>query len=409
MTVIPVLRELSSIDHMSCKWSYWKTMEQVRHARIPVHLDAVLIGKKTVPKGCKVRNVSNHGLLLQCDADGRIQTFRDDDLVDIHLLFQRPDGTKYLTITATVRHVDTNGIGVEFCQPDRELIRLIESYRIDETQSLEATISHSRKAAGSSGPAIVVTHPASVASAHTERRKPAGNASGRSRYYFGLLLLVVAVGIFTADYLRTFGLSSRVAALESLVGARDVELARFQSQFLARDAAVDVADKNRSAVKSGGSVSTPESEVSAVAPLQQDALATSPTMETAVKAGAEEVTSSPSSGQSSEEETTAAMIVKPAGFAGQVVASAYVDSQDAEKRGSWVINLLSSPNKSDADQFADKARKQGIPVEQETIRLKGREFFRVQLTGFLTENQAEENAGPVKKRLGLKDVWIFKP
>jgi PilZ domain/SPOR domain len=384
-------------------------MEQVRHARIPVYLDAVLIGKKTVPKGCKVRNVSNHGLLLQCDADGRIQTFRDGDLVDIHLLFQRPDGTKYLTITATVRHVDTNGIGVEFCQPDKELIRLIESYRIDENQSVEATISHRRKAAGPGGPATVVTHPASSTSAHLGRRKPRGDTKGLRRYFFGLLLLMVAVGIFTADYLRTFGLSSRVAVLESLVGAHDVELARFQSRFLARDAVVDIAGEYSIPVKSSGSVSTPESEVSAGAPLQHDALAISPAMETAAKAGAGEATGTPSTGQSSEEETTAAMIVEPAGLAGQVLASAYVDSQDAEKHGSWVINLLSSPNKSDADRFAGKARKLGIPVEQETIRLKGKEFFRVQLTGFLTENQAEESAGPVKKRLGLKEVWIFKP
>ena len=251
-------------------------MEQVRHARIPVHLNAVLIGKKTVPKGCKVRNVSNQGLLLQCDADGRIQTFRDGDHVDIHLLFQRPDGTKYLTITATVRHVDANAIGVEFCQPDVELIRLIESYRIDETQSLEATISHHRKAAGPVGPATVVTHPASGTSAHTERRKPTEDANGRRLYYFGLLLMVVAVGIITADYLFAFGLGSRVAALESLVGVHDVELARFQSQFLAHDTAGDVADEYRAPVKSGGSVSTPESEVPAVVPLQQDTLATFP-------------------------------------------------------------------------------------------------------------------------------------
>jgi hypothetical protein len=41
--------------------------------------------------------------------------------------------------------------------------------------------------------------------------------------------------------------------------------------------------------------------------------------------------------------------------------------------------------------------------------LKGREFFRVQLTGFLTQKQAEESARPVKDKLGLKNVWIFKP
>ena len=76
--------------------------------------------------------------------------------------------------------------------------------------------------------------------------------------------------------------------------------------------------------------------------------------------------------------------------------------------GPWVINLLSSPKKSDADRFADKARNQGIAVEQGTVSVKGREFFRVQLTGFLTKKQAEESARPVKDKLGLKDVWIFK-
>ncbi|MGB7931254.1 MAG: PilZ domain-containing protein [Gammaproteobacteria bacterium] len=384
-------------------------MEQVRHARIPVHLNAVLIGEKTVPKGCKVRNVSNQGLLLQCDADGRIQTFREGDHVDIHLLFQRPDGTKYLTISATVRHVDANGIGVEFSQPDMELVRLIESYRIDETQSIEATISHRRKVPGPSGAATVVNHPASAASVYTEQRKPAEEANGRRFYFFGLLLMVVAVSIVTADYLRALGLGSRVAALESLVGAHNAELARFQSRLLAYDASGAVADEYRAPEKSGGSVPTPESEVSATSLLQDNALASSATTETPGISSTGESAGSASDGLSSEEETTAAMIVGPAGLPGQDAASEYVDSQDAGKRGPWVINLLSSPNKSDADQFADKARKQGIPVEQGTIRLKGREFFRVQLTGFLTAKQAEKSARPVKNKLGLKDVWIFKP
>jgi hypothetical protein len=362
-----------------------------------------------VPKGCKVRNVSNQGLLLQCDADGRIQTFRDGDHVDIHLLFQQPDGTKYLTISATVRHVDANGIGVEFSQPDMKLIRLIESYRIDETQSLEATISHRVKVPGSGRPAPVVRHPASGASASTERGKPTEDVNGRRFYYFGLLLLVVAVSIITADYLRAFGLGSRVAALESLVDTHDAELARFQSRLLADNAASDVTDESGAPVKSGGSVSTPESDVSAVALLKENALETSTTTETAGVSDAGKSAGSPSAGLSSEEETTAAMIVEPAGLPGQEVTAVFVDSQDAGKRGPWVINLLSSPIKSDADRFADNARKQGIPVEQGTIRLKGREFFRVQLTGFPTEKQAEESARPVKDKLGLKDVWIFKP
>jgi hypothetical protein len=290
-----------------------------------------------------------------------------------------------------------------------ELIRLVESCRIDETPSLEATISHGLKDPGPGGPATVVRHPASSAPAYAERRKPTEFANGRRFYYFGLLLLVVAVSIITADYLRVFGLDSRVAALESLVGSHDAELARFQSRLYAYDAAGDVADEYRAPVKSGTSVSVPEPEVSAVALLQENAFATSAITDTAGISNTGESAGFPSTSQSGEEETTAAMIVEPAGLPGQDVAAVYVDSQDAEKRGPWVINLLSSPKKSDADRFADKARKQGIPVEQGSIRLKGREFFRVQLTGFLTEKQAEESARPVKDKLGLKDVWIFKP
>jgi hypothetical protein len=364
-------------------------MEQVRHARIPVHLNAVLIGEKTVPKGCKVRNVSKHGLLLQCDADGRIQTFRDSDHVDIHLLFHRPGGTKYQTVTATVRHVDANGIGVEFCQPDVELVKLIESYRIEETQSIGATITHHRKVSGPGRPATVVTHPASRVSANAEQRLPTEDANGRRLYYLGMLSLVIAVGVIAAGFMLTFDLDSRLTALETLMHVRNVEQTRSQPQYLAHDNQGGATDTRNTPVKSPGSGSPTEHEPPSIARQQQSAPA-APTMAKAV--------GSPSVRLPNEKETTAATIPESAGLA----------DQDAKGHGPWVINLLSSPNKSDADRFAEIARKQGIPVEQRSITLKGREYFRVQLTGFLTEKQAGERAGPVKERLGLKDVWIFK-
>ena len=191
-------------------------MEKARHARIPVHLNAVLIGEKTVPKGCKVRNVSNQGLLLQCDADGRIQTFRDGDHVDIHLLFHRPDGTKYQTITAVVRHVDADGIGVEFCQPDAQLVKLIESYRVEESQSIEATITHHRKVTDTSRSASVVTIPSAGNSANTARRQPPETVQGRRRLHPGLLAMAIALVAFTAGYLYTLDLRSGVSELESV-------------------------------------------------------------------------------------------------------------------------------------------------------------------------------------------------
>jgi len=380
-------------------------MERVRHARIPVHLNAVLIGEKTVPKGCKVRNVSNQGLLLQCDADGRILTFRDGDHVDIHLLFHRPDGTKYQTIAANVRHVDANGIGVEFCQPDAGLVKLIESYRVDDTQTVEATITHRRKVTGQDRSASVVSIPAPVSSAHAERRRLAEDSNGKRLSYIGLLSLAVAVIIFTAGYLRTFDLVSRVSQLETLIRAHDGELNSSQPRLLGSD--------NAGGAEAGGSNPPPSAaapgaghENRVVVPVRKNAVAMTTTM-TAVSQ-TETPPERRSGGLSAAEAATSASSAERAGLIGQP-APVYEKSQYAEKNGAWVINLMSSPNRSDADRFAENARKQGIAVEQTSVRLNDREFFRVQMTGFVTEKQARESAGPVQERLGLKDVWIFKP
>ena len=73
-----------------------------------------------------------------------------------------------------------------------------------------------------------------------------------------------------------------------------------------------------------------------------------------------------------------------------------------------MINLLSDPNKALAERFADSARDHGVPVEQNRNEVKGRVFWRVQITGFATMSEALSHAEEVKARLGLKNVWVFK-
>jgi hypothetical protein len=82
--------------------------------------------------------------------------------------------------------------------------------------------------------------------------------------------------------------------------------------------------------------------------------------------------------------------------------------QGSGKEGPWVINLLSDPNEAAVGQFAAKARDRGVPVEQNRAEVKGRVFWRVQLTGFATAKDAQTHAEEVKEKLRLKDVWIFK-
>ena len=376
-------------------------MQQIRQARIPVDLNAVLIGKKAVPKGCKVRNVSSHGLLLQCDADGRILTFSDGDHVDIHILFHRPNGTKYHTVAADVRHVDATGIGVEFCQPDAELVKLIESYRVDGTRSIEATITHRSRMAGPERSASVVVMPTPRSPAHAGPQRLVNDAHGKHLSYISLVSLVIAVIIIVAGYLRTFDLDSRVSRLESLVNAQNNTLAGLQAYARTPVNSASIGAEGNRSTGSAVALAAESDESAGASAMWETSNASAMTVDMQPFGPA-------AAGQSDLEASHAAASEKPAGLTD---SHAPVDGEnlDVRNQGPWVINLMSSPNPSDADRFADNAKKKGIQVRQTSARLNGKEFFRVQLTGFASEEQARASAGPVQEQLGLKDVWIFKP
>lgn len=78
------------------------------------------------------------------------------------------------------------------------------------------------------------------------------------------------------------------------------------------------------------------------------------------------------------------------------------------KDGPWVINLVSTSRKADADRLTKKALSNNIPTEQQQITVKGTQYWRVQITGFPTAENAKAYADTAKEQLGLKDTWIMK-
>jgi hypothetical protein len=76
--------------------------------------------------------------------------------------------------------------------------------------------------------------------------------------------------------------------------------------------------------------------------------------------------------------------------------------------GPWIINLLSSRKKQDTDRLAGIATENGIPVVQSRAIVQGKEYWRLQITGFRNAKEAKNYAIPVKKKLGIKEVWIFR-
>ncbi len=79
-----------------------------------------------------------------------------------------------------------------------------------------------------------------------------------------------------------------------------------------------------------------------------------------------------------------------------------------DNTGPWVINLVSSPSKSDADRLEEKARSSDIQTQQQQVTVKGKQYWRVQITGFSTAGEARIYADTAMEKLGLKDVWIMK-
>lgn len=79
-----------------------------------------------------------------------------------------------------------------------------------------------------------------------------------------------------------------------------------------------------------------------------------------------------------------------------------------DKSGPWVINLVSTSSKADADRLSKKAHSKDILTELQPITVKGTQYWRVQVTGFITAEDARAYADTAKAQLGLKDAWIMK-
>lgn len=76
--------------------------------------------------------------------------------------------------------------------------------------------------------------------------------------------------------------------------------------------------------------------------------------------------------------------------------------------GPWVINLASSRSRDNAERFKARAGNRGIVAVLHRVTVKGTEYWRVQVPGFATADEAKAEVDVIKKKLGLDDVWVVK-
>jgi hypothetical protein len=496
----------------------------------------MLIGQKTTPKGCRVKNISQQGMLLQCEPDGRLLTFSKGDKVDIHLTVQYAGEKKSLTIPSRVRHVNEAYIYVEFQHPDLKLVELIESYLASEAYELEASVGHEDV-----GPTVArVTAITDTAPAPQKTPQNMQDQKGKHRlFYYGLLTLILAICIITGGYLYTASVDGRLGMLEDITERQTAELAAMREQVFSstlqegryaslnarmtaltdafgslenkltqlisqrfagtpassndshilitsltgpgtappkdkasepavsaeqedtltaeleayfrgstQPAAAQSADKAPEPAGSAeqedtltaeleayfrGSTQPPAAQSADKAPepagsAEQEAAELDANFRSTVQPAAEEaamgetailqpvVTSADPAAQPAAEigtatteepaiETTASQ-VPATSLEPQVVAPPKVATPD--KQGPWVINLMSSTARGYVEQHAARAHSRNVAVEVNSAEVKGRTYWRMQITGFSSARAARAEAAAVKEKLGITDVWIFR-
>ncbi len=433
-------------------------MERRRQAQSPAKINALLIGEKTVPKGCRVMNVSQNGMQLQCDADGRLLTFKDGDSVDVHLTIQHEGKQRKIAIPSWVRHVTADSVDVEFHRPDPLLVGLIESYRASAQHKLEASLGRKdRRITGNRTAGNITGHEKPAAQSAKQVQK-----QNNRPFYSVILATVFAVCVITGGYVYTASIDSRISTLETLSKRQSTELSEVQSRlFTASLQEGRYASLNARLTALNDAFVSLESRLTQVVPLpagapapdttppdgpanqQELSLADNGPEAVAADNAVDQVTAhteqrtpvdqvvggapQQQAGTPSKPppggDALAAITRKPPALPASVDAAKTETGAEAESQvtqgptrsgkapassGPWIINLISSPDKAYVEQFS----KQSGAAEQQAVlnsaTVNGRQYWRLQITGFESAAAARKHAATVKQELGIKDVWIFR-
>lgn len=418
-------------------------MEQPSQSGKPVNLNALLIGEKTIPKGCRVMHVSSHGMLLHCEPDGRPRTFNDGDSVDIHLTVQHNGEQKKLTIPSHVRHVAENSLDVEFHNPDPVLLDLIESYRTSDEHTLEASVGDAHTDMEHPD---VIPMPGALAHEQQTGRARSDSRDGQSGQRTGvmsrLIILLCMAGLLLAAYFYASGLHTRINALERIAGDRDNELADIQNKLFSAsllEGKYASVDARISAL--GNSIANLEQRVQAIFAGKTSEASKSPAITTAQAiARGSAPASDPATfsgtvvrsvGETGKPAETAREPVQASASTANMTPSPAVEPSSArtpattgyqaiderqpapataaqQDSGPWAINLMSSIDRRDLERIARRAESADIPTLLTSADIKGRQYWRLQVTGFKSLARAKARAPAIQQALGIREVWFLK-
>lgn len=92
----------------------------------------------------------------------------------------------------------------------------------------------------------------------------------------------------------------------------------------------------------------------------------------------------------------------------QTVSRPNSQANTAKRSDIWSVNLMSVTEKTDAEKQLKGFRQKGVAAEIEPKMISGKQWYRIQVTGFDSKKEAKEYAVQVKNKLGLASVWVTR-
>ncbi len=440
-------------------------MEQRHHARIAVNLNVALLDDHSLPRTCRVRDVSQSGMLLQFDRPGGAP-FERGQGVKIRASLKDGDSRRVLLLSARVTRVEEKAVGVTFLHPEAELMQLLEAYSMDRPlrQALPLAAGEATGAAAdpprqSPGRArlarrleaarqtIMGAGPSETDGATTVRSALIGE---RRLLQLGMGALALALVVIVFSLAAGSATQRRLAAVEASARQQAAALAEVQIRLQAdgelerlarldnqvRQLAISVAALETGQLTPGPAAVTtaadsaatpmaqaqpiaavgvrPAAEVETVTP-RSDARGGADVSGRVEVAGTQPAHAAPieSAGAgaavgATTRVDTATTGTAGAGTAGTGTAGADPADADATVAGPWVINLVSLFDAAAAARFQQRARAQGIEVRQNRTQINGRPVWRLQVEGFASHAEAVAFSQTNKHKLGIDKVWIFQ-
>lgn len=91
-----------------------------------------------------------------------------------------------------------------------------------------------------------------------------------------------------------------------------------------------------------------------------------------------------------------------------VPATPQVPISSAPSNGDWVVNISSHAKEELATKENARLQSLGLNSEIHTARVKERTWYRIQITGFASKDEAKAKLKDLKQHSGIKDAWIGK-